>query len=417
LAKKDGVGPAGKALYVDGPSQAKRVQTFSTDTDQNEEKLLELGNNEVAEKTNDLSTSFSIEFNNYGSMATFMQALGQGQWQGENNVARVITDTAFDNAIIDTITHMSNDDATKDHAEWMGRGFLTSFNFTYPADGIATETYDFEGAHSRKFLNDWVNPTVYKADFLNSTTAIISGSTLQATHNPILVLVDEDVKAQLTTAGDTITLTDNGSDTDVTATNSDGNITFTSGDRVRVVVSGSGTTYTLLPSTPAGIGGLRRGFINAYLYNPAGNAEKTLRIQSLSIDADLSREELVELGSKKPYFRKLTRPINISIAVDINETDLEEYAKLVGSETGYDADTLREIDFDDFLKDNVLEIIEYKSDTAKTFANELRRIKMTSLSVASDSDSTSVSDVVGTGTINLTAENFLLSGTSVNPFL
>ena len=131
----------------------------------------------------------------------------------------------------------------------------------------------------------------------------------------------------------------------------------------------------------------------------------------------MSREEGLELGSKKPYFRILNRPIDVSIAIEVNETDLEEYAKLAGVETAFDANTLQSINVEDFLTDNVLEILIYSSETDHTFAKELKRYKFTSLSVASDDDSTNVSDSVGTRTINLESENFLVSGSSLNPFL
>ena len=45
---------------------------------------------------------------------------------------------------------------------------------------MATESYDFEGKHSRFFLNDWNNSSVYKADFVNSSTVIVSGVIVNA---------------------------------------------------------------------------------------------------------------------------------------------------------------------------------------------------------------------------------------------
>ena len=343
-----------------------------------------------------------------------MQAIGQGVWQNEDNVNRIITDTAFDNAIIDTMIQHSKNGASLDFSEWNGYMFLTSFSINYPADGIATESYSYEGDSARFFLNNWKESTVYKADFLSSSTLRISGVNLAATSNPVLLLVNQTVVAEISDTDDALTLTDNGADTEVTGSNEDGALVFVDGDRFRAVISGSGTTFSQFGTTPAGIGGLRRGHIDAFLYNPAGNIEKTLRVQSISIDGDLSREEGLELGSKKPYFRILGRPIDISIAVEVNETDLEEFAKLAGQETAFDAATLDEINVDNYLTDSVLEILIYSSETDHTFAKELKRLKFTSLSVASDDDSTNVSDTIGTRTINLESENFLISGSALS---
>lgn len=409
-----GVTPSGKRLYIDGPNPAKRVQSFSSDADIAEEKLLELNNTEVAEKTRDLSVRASVEFNCVGSVAPFMQALGQGLWQNEAAPTAVMTDAMFDDAAVDIITHQSNDNVAIDFAEWNGYCFLTSFSFNFPADGVATESYEFEGEHNRFFLNDWKNTLVYKADYSDANTLLISGTNLESTHQPVLLLENQDVVAELSDTNESITLTDSGADTEVTATDADGSRTFTDGKRYRVIVSGSGNSFSTFSSTPDGIGGLRRGHVLAYLYNPAGNMEQTLRIQSVAIDGDLSREEQVELGSKKPYYRKLTRPINVSLSVEVNETDLEEYAKIVGSETAYDAGTLREIDMDDMLRNSVFELVAYKSETAHTQANELMRIKMTSVSVAGSGGSVSAGDTVGTRTFSLTAENILVSGSGVS---
>lgn len=417
MAKPNAIKPAGKKLFVDGPNAAKRVQTVSSTNDFQEEKLLEISNPQVSEKISNLAVTATVEFNDYGSIAPFMQAIGQGVWNNEDNADRIITDTAFDNAIIDTMIQHSKNGSSLDFSEWNGYLFLTSFSLNYPADGIATESYSYEGDHARFFLNNWKEAITYKADFLNSSTLRISGVNLAATHDPILLLVNQTVVSEISDTDDALTLTDNGADTEVTGSNEDGNLAFTDGDRFRAVISGSGTTFSQFATTPAGIGGLRRGHIDAFLYNPAGNIEKTLRVQSISIDGDLSREEGLELGSKKPYFRILGRPIDISIAVEVNETDLEEFAKLSGNETAFDANTLDEINVDNYLTDNVLEILIYSSETDHTFAKELKRLKFIALSVASDDDSTNVSDVVGTRTINLTAENFEISGTSLTPFL
>ncbi len=426
MAKPNSIKPSGKKLFVDGVNASKRVQTVSSTNDFQEEKLLELSNPQVAEKVNNLSVTASIEWQDYGSVAPFLQAIGQGQWQNEDNAAVVVTDTAFDNAIIDTMIQHSKNGASLDYSEWNGFMFLTSFSLNYPADGIATESYSYEGDHARFFLNNFKDSSIRKADsyttdsaFVDSNTAIISGVNLTAGSDPILLLVNQTVVADVLDTDDSITFVDNGSDTRVTYTNEAGAGVFVTdgSDRIRVIVSGSGTTFSQFATTPAGIGGLRRGHVDAFLYNPAGNIEKTLRVQSISIDGDLSREEGLELGSKKPYFRILGRPIDISIAVEINETDLEEFAKLSGNETAFDASTLQTIDVDNYLTNNVLEILIYSSETDHTFAKELKRLKFTALSVASDDDSTNVSDTVGTRTINLTSENFLISGTAVSPFL
>ena len=181
-------------------------------------------------------------------------------------------------------------------------------------------------------------------------------------------------------------------------------------------MSGTSTTFPSLASTPAGIGGIRRGMVRAYLFNPStGNNEETLRLQSVTIDGDLSRDAKFQLGQKKSFFRSLVRPINISVSVEALETDLEELAKLSGNETGFDAATLKEIDIDDFIKTNKLEVIIYKSETSRTFANELKRIIVTGLAMSTEGESITAGED-GSITFDMTADNFIMSGSGITPF-
>jgi len=416
MSKPNSIAPDGKSLYIDGIIQAKRVDTFSTSNELNEEKILELANSGVAEKVSNLTVGANVTFHNYGSVAPFMQAVGQGMWQGGANPARIMTDDTVDNAIVDMVAKAAADKNTLTFSEWIGYMFLTSISWEFPADGFASESYDYEGEHNRLFLNDWKDISLWKADFADASTALISGTNLASGFEPVLLEVNQRVVASLNESGHTITFANNAGDTDITASGFDGAVTFASGDRVRVLASGSGGVLTKLADTPAGIGALRRGHIVPRLYNPAGNAENTLRVQNISVEVDLGRDELIELGSKDAYFREVKRPLNISITMDINETDLEEYAKLIGSETAFDASTLREINPSSFLKDNILEIIAYKDEISHTFANELVRYKFTSMSVTNTDGSTASTDTVGTRTLTFSAENFVISGSGVTPF-
>lgn len=415
MAKPNVVRYTGHAVYGDG-NQIKRAQSFSSTTDFTEERLLELANTGVAEVVDDAVVTATLETNDYGAIDNFLIAMGQGFYSGTINPARTFTDADFDNAIVDFTMQLASNDVTLERTTWLGGMFLTGFSLTYTVDGIATESYDYEGEHKRHFLNTYKDADVYKADFSNSTTALISGSNL-AGQTPLILTVDQDIVAQ-DRDGDTITLTDNASDTEITATKSDGStVTFASGERVRLVIDGGGTTFASLPSTPAGIGGIRRGMTRIFLYDPlSGNSEETLRVQSVTIDGDLTRDAKTQLGQKRSFFRSLERPIEVAVTVEALESDLEEWAKLSGNEVGFDATTLNEIDIDDFVKTNKLEVLVYKDETVHTFANELKRIIINGLAMSTESDSVNVGED-GTITLTLTGDNFSISGSGVTPFL
>lgn len=405
----------GHALFGDG-KQVKRAQSFSSTTDFTEERLLELANKGVAEVVDDAVVTATLETNDYGAIDNFVIALGQGFYDGTVNPSRTFTDADFDNAIVDFTVEYSSNDTTLERTTWLGGMFLTGFSLSYTVDGIATESFDYEGEYKRMFLNSYKDADVYKADYSTSNVALVSGSNLEG-QTPLILTVNQTIVAQ-DRDGDTITLTDVSSDTQIAATKADGTtVTFATGDRVRLIVDGGGSTFPSLSSTPAGIGGIRRGMVRAFIYNPAsGNNEETLRLQTVTIDGDLSREAKNQLGQKKSFYRSLERPIDVSITVEAIETDLEEYAKLSGNESGFDADTLNEIDIEDFVKTNKLEVIVYKSETDLTFANELKRIVVNNLAMSTEDDSVSVGED-GTVTLTLTGDNILISGSGVTPFL
>lgn len=416
MAKPTSVRYTGKAVFFDD-NQIKRAQSFSSSTDYSEERLLELANANVAEVIDNATVSATLECNGYGSISNWLSVLGQGLNNGTENRAITITDADFENAITDAKVQISADDSTLYGTEWLGGLFLTGFSLSYSVDGVATESFDFQGTNKRYFLNAYKDIDIYKADYYSGSALIVSGVNLTGRH--MLILGEDGVVVSQTKTGGAISLnTYSAPDSIITATDENGSaLSFESGKTYRVVVSGTGTTFSSLPSTPAGIGGMRRGMIVPFLKQQTPSSEgRTLRLQSVSIDGDLSREEQFQLGDKRPYFRKLTRPLEISVTVEALASDFEELAILSDNEGGFDAGTLNEIDIEDFVKTSVLEILFYKDEITHTFANELMRIKLINLSLSSDSADVSVGDNATT-TFNFTCDNFLVSGSGVTPFI
>jgi hypothetical protein len=401
----------GYAAFADG-NQLKRVQTLSSTTDFTEEKLLELANKGVTEVVDQAAVSATLESNDYGDTATFAAVLGQGIFNSTRTNDYVIDDNSFDNAVCDLSAKVSSNDAALERSVWIGGAYLTSIALSYSVDGVATETYDFEGEHKRWFLNTYKNINVYKADFSDASTILVSGTDISA-ETPILVTQDTLVIADVN-AGDAITDNFTGGNTEYTT---DTGTTFADGERFRVVTYAAGTQFPTLQSTPSGLGGLRKGMVDIYLWDTsAGSEEKSLRVQSVDIAIDLSREEKVELGTDKAYFRQLTRPIDVSVSMDLTDSDLEVYAKLSGNEAAYDADTLNTISADDFNKTNRLLIKLYKDENSHVIGNLMKFIQINDMSVASEEESISVGED-GTVSLTMTADNFLISGSGVNPIL
>ena len=108
---------------------------------------------------------------------------------------------------------------------------------------------------------------------------------------------------------------------------------------------------------PEDVGAVRQGQIEIYLIDkdvlppdfPLDN-EIALRVQSVTISADLTREPLFELSHLRPYDRSLTFPIPFTVTLETTATDLTEYATFASKKQGVAIDlTTDEVSIFDFM--------------------------------------------------------------------
>lgn len=443
MAKPDSIRYDWVSCVIDGVI-AKRVQTLGSSTDFTEEKLLELGNKGSAEVTDEPSLSVTIDTNDWGTTNTVALmanlystgfALDNGGYKGAiGDNSYVITENDFETAAVDIVAPVSEDGLVLARTLYLGYAFVSSLSLSYDVGGVATENYSLESDFKRWYLNDHKAAVVYTAAYKDATTATITGVNLQTGYTGLIVTVNGVVQADELTAtarpgmGSTITLTDDTANTDVTASPA---LSIVTGDRVRVVAStDAATTFTWLSSTPSGIGGAKKGMVAIHLSDvadagPVLATDKSLRIQSVSIDVDLSRETLEELGNYRVYSRTLQTPIPISATLTVNDSDLEMWADL--SKLTWDV-TLDELDIEDFVKTSVLEVRIYKSkkthtiDTSgadgTTFGDNtlLKVVRLENCSVSGESHTVSTGGIAQQE-FTISAEDIIISGTGLSPLV
>lgn len=88
-----------------------------------------------------------------------------------------------------------------------------------------------------------------------------------------------------------------------------------------------------------------------------GDYELTLRLQTATISADLTREQLKEIGHLNPYARTLNVPIAFTVAIETTASDLETYAKLAGKAGDFKSGTLTDLDIIDLLSKRNLAVV------------------------------------------------------------
>ncbi len=110
---------------------------------------------------------------------------------------------------------------------------------------------------------------------------------------------------------------------------------------------------------PEDVGAVRQGQIEIYLIDKdvlapdaALDDQIALRVTSVTIASDLTREPLFELSHLRPYDRSLTFPIPFTVTVETTANELQEYATFASKKTGFVAGTTDEISIFDFMTAN-----------------------------------------------------------------
>ena len=136
---------------------------------------------------------------------------------------------------------------------------------------------------------------------------------------------------------------------------------------------------------PEDVGAVRQGQIEIYLIDKdvvAPDAARddllALRLTSVTITADLTREPLFELSHLRPYDRSLTFPIPFTVTVETTATDLTEYATFASKKTGVVAGTTDDVSIFDFMTaqnrlDLVVQIYQ-QTDEEAGGVGSLRRV-------------------------------------------
>lgn len=148
------------------------------------------------------------------------------------------------------------------------------------------------------------------------------------------------------------------------------NISVLADDVIEVIyaanayTAGTDNTYfTAKTGDVADLGALRQGQVEIYIVD--GTTPSAMwRLTGVTITADLTREPLSELGHLGPYDRPLTLPIPITVTVDSTAGDLENWAKMAGQLTEYNAGTLDDIDLNDLMtKDDLILVVKVFEQT------------------------------------------------------
>jgi hypothetical protein len=417
LAKPTKVRYSGVGVSANG-YLLSRVQNVSVDTDLGEEEARELTNSEVVEfTTNNPNVSISIETNEYGScrnLRAFVATSGGAlAAQEEVNV------DSFDGTSADIAVQIEEDNVIK-RTVVVNDAFPTAVSWNFDVGGVATESFTLEADNKTWYANAW-----RQAHALNGSDPVYAAT--GSSVNIPLSAADDGVYTPVKQYVDGILITGALGETDAFSLHNKNwkkihwyDDRFDAvGTRYRTVIVKDSPDTTIDESTSSSaIGSITRGKINIYLASGADAAgvdaltsTNFLRLQSASVDVDLSREVLQQLGNFRAFDRSLTLPVNVNLTFSALASDLEEWAKL--SDKRYSDTANTTYDITDFTKtaEFKVDVFDAQDNTTGT-RSLLKSLLVTGLQVVSESFGV---DVGGNATQDFTcrASNFLISGSGV----
>lgn len=395
MAKPKAIRHDAVAVLVDN-YQLRRVQTANVSTDLSTEDVSELANVEFVEQVrNTPAVSVTIDTNEYAHVDT-LAAFANKDFGELGNNNQVITlddlkDSTFD------ITIPVKEDGTLARTMHVGNCVLDSISLSYDVGGVAAENYAISTDNKTWFLNSNKGAKVASGTFVNSTT--FTSSVIDTGFVPIWCNVNNCYNVSVDSWADyTVTVSD---------------VTLEDGDRIRLLYrpSGEGGTFPALNTTGTGIGAVRKGQVDVFLYDGGGGADtKVLRLQSVNIDVDFGREVLEELGSEFAFERTATTPIPVDVTCNFLDTDLQQFVELAGSGANF-SDT----DYHDLndLITNASLVVKVHNTTdkfAKSDNTLMRMVMITGLDVTAESHDNSVGSV-SSQSFTLRGSNLTVSGT------
>jgi hypothetical protein len=138
--------------------------------------------------------------------------------------------------------------------------------------------------------------------------------------------------------------------------------------KVRYTSATGGRFFAPVPALeephPELAGGLKEGQIELFLVDKDGVVDtvRTPRVQSARVSLPLTREQLDELGSSYPYERPMQLPVNVSVSLELKDSDLELMARFAGYDN---LNTVTEIALEDLVKNKGLLIKLYRETDVK----------------------------------------------------
>lgn len=356
MAQSTDLNPSKDTIYtLNGFGALSGLQRFNYSYTANEEDHDEIGSATSAATSIEPETSISFEIKDTGSLAAVLARMHY-DYGTQDYTAGVTTDIST-NAFSFTEVDLENLIFTA--GEYKAPGtvfseavlfpyhFVTSISLRLNSDNVGSVSFDAQGALFKPLYKPYHTTKAYPVQYATATTADIPGgwSVSSGTHNLLGLEVNNQILDHTEISwsdADTISV-DNGS-------------TISTEDRL-MVWAFPRTSTTTLPSLDyvTSIHFVKPDRISVWL-QPEATAHthnnKYLRVQSVDLTVDVSRDELKEIARNElgtsTFYQGVRYPLDITGQLRVFETDLDKWAELQGKTLNESA-TTGTIDTDNLL--------------------------------------------------------------------
>lgn len=317
-----------------------------------------------------------------------------------------ITGGSLANSAVD-LNIMLEEDGVFKKTSHSNECYLTKINWTFSVDGVVSESFSFDSDNFTWYNNNSRESLAFKGEKSYFEDGNASGHTwirLPVSTTPDWIPKSVYVDGVLATGIYTQTTYASGVNGNPYNYNAamirwhDSSITH-SGLRYRVLmdrVTDSGTIPKFTSTST--LGSIYRSNLNICLTTGNGNldslsATNFLRLQSVSIDVDYSRDIVEEMCNDRIFGRFTAHSPSIKVACSAIASDLEDFAKF--TDRAFDT-SVSSYNIQDFVRNAKLRIdIFNTSDTNYRSRSLLKRITITGLDVESNNFSVDVNSIAG----------------------
>lgn len=352
-----------KALRLNDHMLLNLVTSFDWSPSFNAADIFEMGNSGKVDTALEIETSGSFEMSSVGNTAGLFARMkvvrdGSGNFTGylynsggaSGKNGYTFTQDDLAELRFDLILHEKTDQKTFNRSVYLPQCFLTGMSGKVDTNGMASESYNWQGAFVTGFPAPYHDIRAVAATRTSGTTLTLLDTTVAtATHTLAFVMIDGQTFTNITTDPTYGTL---GASGVVTMTTTEG-YTIPTGAYIQACVYKSTSPSTVFPTATAAqrfrtAGAVPISYVKGYMANVyiapvvAGTptaSEKWLRVQSMDWNIDLRVETLKQIAVNNQgnaiYARVPTFPLNISANVSCVESDWADWKRILtaGSKT------------------------------------------------------------------------------------